>query len=509
MSIPDSKTARLHSIRSKLTLMLILLSMFVLLAVSVTFFFMEMMAYRKLIKHHVIGMADVVAGHSAAALTFNDLEQAAKMLHGFQRDPDVLFAIIYDHDNQAFASYLRKDLQGAPLPASIFRQDDMFGHGSVRISRKVILDDETIGSVFILYSQRAYHRRLKQQASVLVVIFLLAACLIVALSFYLQRFISRPLLELIRTTDRISREHDYNVRVRKYGEDDLGVLADAFNRMLEEIQRHEKESRKQQALITHAGRLAALGEMATAIAHELGQPLQIMKTGSDIFKRRMAKGEFDQEELRDLSERIDRQVDRASSIIRKMRGFAHRRNLDDEPLNSQMPRIDLRETVEDVLDFFKRQFTLHNVRLQVDLARVMPQMRMDKQLYQQILVNLLSNAYYALNAVHAERRSDKTVSVRLYRDIMRRDSGMAYQGVAQEEGRPVAVLEVEDNGIGMEPDIHERCLDPFFTTKPMGEGTGLGLSILLTIVTSFQGAVGIRSKESQGSLFRVLIPYEE
>ncbi|MDD4735050.1 MAG: PAS domain S-box protein [Kiritimatiellae bacterium] len=257
----------------------------------------------------------------------------------------------------------------------------------------------------------------------------------------------------------------------------------------------EQELAEKQAQLVHSGRLAALGEMSTAIAHELGQPLQIIKTSAGIIDEELNDPNLDTESLKGVVEKIKKQVQRAATIIQNVRSFAR------QSTETEMPaRVDLRTPLADALSFFKEQFRQHQVQLDVECDENLPSVRVNAQKFQQVIVNLLSNARYAV---------DRKAEMKLYKYAKHVSVRMYNRKASEEDAYDCLCLDVCDNGIGMSADASERCLDPFYTTKPVGEGTGLGLSILYGIVKDFKGEVEIQSEEGEGTVFRIRIPLSD
>lgn len=254
----------------------------------------------------------------------------------------------------------------------------------------------------------------------------------------------------------------------------------------------EKELALKQAQLVHSGRLAALGEMSTAIAHELGQPLQIIKTSSEIMAEDLRDNLFNHDHFQSMLEKTIRQVDRAVMIIRNVRSFA-RQDTD----RTFEPKTNLALPVRDAVSFFCEQFKDHGIKLELDIHDDVLPLRISPQKFQQVVVNLLSNARYAVTRRAEDEPSlAKCIWVRLWSE--------------QEDGTsPIVMLEIEDNGTGMSEEDRERCMDPFYTTKPVGQGTGLGLSILHGIVHEFGGHCEIRSQLGKGTCFRVMAPVDD
>lgn len=251
------------------------------------------------------------------------------------------------------------------------------------------------------------------------------------------------------------------------------------------IQERTDDLTEKQAQLAHAGRLASLGEMATAIAHEVGQPLQIIKTSTGIIREDLRNNQLNPEQVKTLVEQIVNSVDRAAAIIQHVRNFA--RQDDHQPLAPTYVQQPAREAVS----LFNAQFREHEIILVTKISDPLPALLVHPHKFQQIIVNLLSNARYAVEAkAKTDRTFKKTITLRLFHDPQ----------------SDAVVLEVNDNGIGMSPDVARRCMDPFFTTKPMNEGTGLGLSILHGIVKEYHGDVTIRSAPNDGTTFQIRFP---
>lgn len=227
-----------------------------------------------------------------------------------------------------------------------------------------------------------------------------------------------------------------------------------------------------------------MGEMATGIAHEINQPLAIIRVAADGLNAYFDGKETNTEEAR-AARKIISQVERASAIIDNMRAFV--RNGVEEA-----ETIDIRNPFEKALSFFREQFRIHGIRLHVDLPDDPLMVRINPNKFEQIMVNFLSNARYAVDK-KSPPDDEKKIFVRLISDV----------------SSDTAILEVEDNGTGMSQEVLKRCMEPFYTTKEVGEGTGLGLSIAHGIAREFQTEIEVRSVEGQGSLFRLRMKKEK
>ena len=244
----------------------------------------------------------------------------------------------------------------------------------------------------------------------------------------------------------------------------------------------EKEIQEKQAQMAHAGRLSALGEMATGIAHEINQPLYIIRLAADSIADYFRCNNIDAIEAHDV-ETIIAQVDRADTIITNMRSFARMDTGHLAATNILIPTIQ-------ALSFFKEQFRKNGIKLHQEFQSNPPQVVADTQKFEQIIINFLSNARYAVlgkKETHPDYQPE--VTIRLYHD----------------QNSHQIIFEVEDNGLGMSKNEVDRCLEPFFTTKETGKGTGLGLSIAHGLALEMNMELVINSIKAKGTIFKIIM----
>ncbi len=257
----------------------------------------------------------------------------------------------------------------------------------------------------------------------------------------------------------------------------------AFNdiRVTQGVQLQEKQKQ-----LAHAGRLTAMGEMAAGIAHEINQPLCVIRGYLELL-RSVLKDNSDLKEKK-LENAFDisiASVEKASNIINHMRKFARVKNQEPKPIDMTVP-------LESALLFFHEQIRLHNIDLKKNYEENLPEVRLDPQRFEQIAVNFISNARFAVDKKSELKKEGykKEVELTLYS--------------IQDKKR--VVFEIRDNGIGMSKKTMENCFEPFYTTKGVDEGTGLGLSIVRDIVHEFDGVLEIESKEGVGTVCKAIFP---
>jgi PAS domain S-box-containing protein len=230
------------------------------------------------------------------------------------------------------------------------------------------------------------------------------------------------------------------------------------------------ERARQQQQILRANQLAALGELAAGVAHEINNPVSGVINYAELLRSRMAP------ECRELElvERIIREGDRIAAIVGKMLSLAR------EPV-AEMVLVDLVDVLASTLYFVAGHLHRDGIELDVDLEEELPPVLGQEQQLQQLFLNLLSNARYALNRRYPGPDPEKRVRVSL--------------AGAQAQDQLVLRLTVRDLGTGIPADLLPKVMQPFVTSKPSSEGTGLGLSICHEIVSRHGGTIWIDSRE--------------
>lgn len=240
---------------------------------------------------------------------------------------------------------------------------------------------------------------------------------------------------------------------------------------------------ERQAKLAHADRLSALGEMVSGITHELRQPLTVISMTSQVIRRLP----IDDPTLEDGVGKISDQVNRATAIIDSMSYFSRVKS-------GRVGLIAPAHAVERGLAFFREQFRVHNITLEVDLDQTAFFYGREQSI-EQIVVNLLTNARHAVEQrAQEEKNHIKKVMVTL----------------AADQKKKVIRLTVADNGIGFNEKEKQKCFEPFFTTKPEGEGTGLGLTIIKRLADEMQGSVDIADPPGgEGCAVTLVFPMEK
>ena len=261
-------------------------------------------------------------------------------------------------------------------------------------------------------------------------------------------------------------------------------MAEAFNEMAARLgeARRDLEAETERALelerqVRHAATLSVAGKLSSSIAHEIGTPLNII-SGRAEFLLKMAPP--DSAERREL-ESIVGQIERISRTIHALL----------DTVRFQHPEVSptvLADTVETFVPLLRHAARRRGVILKTNIPDDLPLLLADSNQLQQVLINLVLNAF----------------------DATAEDGEVVVSALACErDGRPGVEVTVQDTGAGIRPEVLRRVFEPFFTTKGKGEGTGLGLPICRDIIRAHGGTIDVRSTVGAGSAFTFWLPSVE
>ncbi|MCP4179073.1 MAG: PAS domain S-box protein [bacterium] len=243
-----------------------------------------------------------------------------------------------------------------------------------------------------------------------------------------------------------------------------------------------------QAQLTHSGKLAALGEMAAGMAHEINQPLStisfVMK--NMLLATEQKNNEIDNEYLLKKTNKVLKSVDRIANIINHIRVFSR------DQSNKVYGNISFNivESIANAISLVSQQYIHHGITLEFKNSFKRLNANGDLYRFEQVILNLLSNAKYAVEKT-------KTIVSENYKPTIE---------VKTEKSEHTIIVHVKDNGIGMSEDLCNKIMEPFYTTKDPGEGTGLGLSISYGIIKDMGGDITFKSVENEWTLVTVTVP---
>lgn len=396
-------------------------------------------------------------------------------------------------------------------------RDAVLDRGDVWLGRALVVDDwyisayepltdsqgRRVGMLYVGFQEHPFVAARREALWLIVGAFLLAVLATVPLFLFWARGIFRPLERMVRTIDRIEAG-DASARIGALGgQDEIGAVVTHFDRLLDQVQERDAELRRwnerlnrrvnartrevRQAMarleaateqLVMSAKLAALGEMAAGVAHEINNPVAVIQGNVELIRDTLGPRA---DEMREEFQLLDDQIRRISRIVNNILQFAHA----NEPhVRDDLATAD--ELIAETLPLVHHALAKGGVAVARD-ERATRRMRVDKAEVQQILINVI------INAVHAMPGGGRVI-------LKTRDSDLI--------GRPGVTLEVIDNGPGITPEVLERIFDPFFTTRLSG-GTGLGLSISQMLMARQEGVISASNGPDGGAVFTLWFPQSE
>lgn len=255
-------------------------------------------------------------------------------------------------------------------------------------------------------------------------------------------------------------------------DDEIGLLHLGFRQMGERLQQSRQDVLRVEKQVWHAERLAAIGRLASGLAHEINNPINGVRNCIYAIK----SDPDNKVQTLEYLDMMDEGLTHASGVIEKLLGFARKQQ-------SGLAPVVLNDAVESVIRLVNFKLGQKNITLEKELADGLPPVMADRQLIQEVIMNLLINAVDAVP-----------------------DGGLI-QVQTREQNNNI-LMTVHDRGHGIPLEIQDQIFDPFFTTKKTGEGTGLGLSISLGIIQAHGGILDVASTPENGTTFSIQLPVE-
>jgi C4-dicarboxylate-specific signal transduction histidine kinase len=288
--------------------------------------------------------------------------------------------------------------------------------------------------------------------------------------------------ELEKRIDERTRDLKREIKEKILAERELKEL----NLTLEKRVKEElKKRQRQQQLLIQKSKLESMGELSAGIAHEINQPLGGISMGLDNILFKLANDGISQEYLRNKINALFKDIDRIRQIINHVRIFSRDQDAEVNEI------VDMNAVVHDALSMVSMQYYNQNIQLNMDLSDEKCYTVGNKYRLEQVVLNLLSNAKYAVDDRQKNlfnKNYTKTITI-----------------TSQNSGNKV-ILEIEDNGTGISKKNLANIFDPFFTTKDVEHGTGLGLSISYGIIKEMKGDITVESLVNKFTRVNVTLP---
>jgi signal transduction histidine kinase len=475
-------------IRQKLTLIAMLTTGGALLLAGAAIIYLNISRFQEEMKRDLASLAEIVAQNSTAAVSFRDPTAETETLSALKARPSIVGAAVYDQEGRLFAHVEPGGSGGAPYPPRPGPDTAELEDGALTVFHPIKLKGERIGTVYLRSNLVELWNRVWAQVLTVGLVFLASWIVALMLSSGLQRVISGPILDLTGTARAVSERRDYSIRATRRTADELGELVDAFNDMLDQIQRRDSELQRAKEVLEERVQERTLelqqrneelnqsnkelDDFAYIASHDLKEPLRGIHNFSSFLLEDYA-GKLD-EDGRSKLETLMRLTRRMETLIDSLLQFSRLGRVD-----LAIDRVDLNEIVAEILDSLA--ISLQEEQVTVRVPRPLPAVRADRVRVGEIFYNLI------VNAMKYNDKAEKHVEV----------------GWRESPAGP-PVFYVRDNGIGIPEKHHDavfRIFKRLHGRDKFGGGTGAGLTIVKKIVERHHGRIWVESSAGEGTAF--------
>jgi signal transduction histidine kinase len=465
-------------IKRKILWVIMLTSSAILFLTFSSYFIYELVTFKQNAINFLTIQAKIIASNSTAALAFQSPEEGNEILSALRADPHISVAVLYDNEGEVFSSYPLH--YGAEVLTAIpATRTSRFDDSHLIFFEPVFENEQTrLGTLYIKSDMDGLYERLRLYSTIAAIIIALAFIVAYVLSRTLQRSISSPVLALAETAKVVSERKDYTVRAIKMGDDEVGLLTEAFNQMLGEIQQQTREisTFNQKLEETIAQRTADL-EIANkeleafsySVSHDLRAPLRSINGFARIMEEDYGNA-LDDEGLATLRT-IMRNGERMGRLIDDLLGFSR---LGKQSLTKSA--LDMTAMATEIADELKVEYGVHH-SIHIE---PLPTAYGDSSMLRQVMQNLISNALK-----YSMKKEKAIIEIGSYRE----DTTTIYF--------------VKDNGAGFDMRYYDKLFGVFQRLHNLTEfeGTGVGLALVQRIINKHGGRIWAEGKPNAGATF--------
>ena len=457
-------------IRKKIITVTMLAAVAALLLAGGALFAYELRGYRTKLEADLRTLAQIIGSNCVAALSFGDKAAAVETLSALRAEPQIRAACIYGPDDVPLATFNRAKLAAGvpetPGQDGFQLQDDrLIYFGAIHDER----ENRRVGTVYFDADFSGIRQRLRSYAGILGLVLAVACLLAFGLSAWLQRFISKPIIDLADATKKVSAQRDYSLRVPQESQDEFGQLIAGFNEMLDQIQARDAAVLEKNTALQEANQ--ELESFSYSVSHDLRAPLRHVQ-GYVAMLRGATEGQLSEKSQRYLKVISDASIEMGQLI-------------DDLLEFSRMGRTELRATrvaLDDLVheSIQREEMSIRGRNIKWKISPL-PLVTGDASMLRQVMSNLVSNA------VKYSRQRDPA-------EIEIGSAGM-------EEGR--AIIFVRDNGAGFDMNYADKLFGVFQRLHRADEfeGTGIGLATVRRIISRHAGRVWAEGAPGRGATF--------
>lgn len=349
------------------------------------------------------------------------------------------------------------------------------------------IENRTIGMLYVGTLERPFDDSLWRTLFIFLGITLLGVGLVCGVAITIAGSISRPIHAMAEAAKKVA-EGDYSPQVEVTSEDEIGYLAECFNRMVRELSRANQELRQwaenleskveerttqlkaMQASLIQTEKLAAIGKLAAGVAHEINNPLTGILTNSSLMLQDLPTDDPRRDDLQIV---VDETL-RCRKIVKGLLDFSRQ-------TKPQKQAVDLNGVLQDVFDLVRNQASFRNIEIETEPNHKLPPVMADRDQMRQVVLNIILNAAEAMP-----------------------NGGKIRTSTSLDAKANQVQISIQDTGPGIPDEIKNKLFEPFFTTKKTG--TGLGLAIAYGIMERHRGTISVDSAPGRGTTIILRIP---
>ncbi|MEI6147708.1 MAG: ATP-binding protein [bacterium] len=443
----------------------------------------ETLAFRRSVRADAGTLAEVVALNCRAILSFNEPAAATQLLSSLSAHQRIEAAAVYSADGRLFAKYRRAD-SAVDLPKMVSPAGHPGKGRHIVLVRPVILENRRIGTVHLFCSMQDVYTFFIMSSCV--VLLALSGSLLVSIPLcnFLMRRISGQIQSLAEAAAAVTYDNNYAVRAVKSGNDELGLLTDAFNGMLTALAEREASLQRTNEQLRQSEKMQAIGQLAGGVAHDFNNQL-----GGIIGFAELLSDNLTDPTLKVYAEKILEAGGRAADLTRQLLAFSRKGKYLSMP-------TDVHRVIQEVVELLNRSVD-KRIEIQQYLEATPSLVLADPAQIQSALLNLGLNARDAMP--EGGELFFRTCLVTFSAD---------HPDEELKPGRYVQIS-VTDTGVGINAATMKRLFEPFFTTKEVGKGTGLGLASAYGTIKNHGGTIRVYSEPGHGSTFSIYLPVLE
>jgi two-component system, sensor histidine kinase len=468
--------ARKHSVRHKLMAVIVRTTAIALCLAAVAMSVVDMTTYRNARASQLSTEASILALATAPALAFDDPNAAERSLGALRAHAAVLAAALYTPDGSLYASYVKLGQPAPPAKLSSFPDSMGLWIEEMRVTQRVTQNGESLGTIY-LRARFDFLPRILTYLAIILLVTVLGGIASLMLSTPLQRAISAPLDSMTAVASRVVEERDYSQRAAKTADDEIGLVVDAFNRMLDEVQLRTRALEASDAALREADRRK--DDFLATLAHELRNPLAPIRNAAELLRLHAADDRH-RERAREI---ISRQVKRMGLLLDDLLDVSR---ITRQRLVLKKENVSLAAVVSTAIETVRPLTDTKQHTLQISLPTESVELEADPLRLSQALSNLLHNA-----AKYTDPQGIIKVTATTTAGELR--------------------IEVSDNGIGIDPKVLPTIFEMFTQVdSPIDRtegGLGIGLALVRGLITLHGGTVEALSPGAgQGSTFTIRLP---